>query len=187
MLLQRYSSRGASRIEEFMGPIWGPPGSCWPQMGPMLVPWTLLSGGCGGFSISADQMKFRGPAWGPSGSCRPRMGPMLAPWTLLSGSCGVVSITADQMKFMGPTWGPPGSCRPQMGPMLVPWTLLSGSCGVVSITADQMRLPILPGSIHYRHKLETARQICLIVFTYSGHVWSDVLFDINKFLNMIAT
>ena len=27
-----------------MGPTWGPPGSCRPQIGPMLVPWTLLSG-----------------------------------------------------------------------------------------------------------------------------------------------
>ena len=27
-----------------MGPIWGPPGFCRPQMGPMLAPWTLLSG-----------------------------------------------------------------------------------------------------------------------------------------------
>ena len=27
-----------------MGPTCGPPGSCRPQMGPMLVPWTLLSG-----------------------------------------------------------------------------------------------------------------------------------------------
>ena len=26
-----------------MRPTWGPPGSCWPQMGPMLAPWTLLS------------------------------------------------------------------------------------------------------------------------------------------------
>ena len=26
-----------------MGPTWGPPGSCRPQMGPMLAPWTLLS------------------------------------------------------------------------------------------------------------------------------------------------
>ena len=26
------------------GPTWGPPGSCRPQMGPMLAPWTLLSG-----------------------------------------------------------------------------------------------------------------------------------------------
>ena len=29
---------------KFMGPTWGPPGSCRPQMGPMLAPWTLLSG-----------------------------------------------------------------------------------------------------------------------------------------------
>ena len=28
----------------FMGPTWGPHGSCQPQMGPMLAPWTLLSG-----------------------------------------------------------------------------------------------------------------------------------------------
>ena len=27
-----------------MGPTWGPPGSCRPQMGLMLAPWTLLSG-----------------------------------------------------------------------------------------------------------------------------------------------
>ena len=26
-----------------MGPTWGPPGSCRPQMGPMLAPWTVLS------------------------------------------------------------------------------------------------------------------------------------------------
>ena len=29
---------------KFMGPTWGPPGSCRPQMGPMLAPGTLLSG-----------------------------------------------------------------------------------------------------------------------------------------------
>ena len=27
-----------------MGPTWGPPGSCRPQMGPVLAAWTLLSG-----------------------------------------------------------------------------------------------------------------------------------------------
>ena len=27
-----------------LGPTWGPTGSCLPQMGPMLAPWTLLSG-----------------------------------------------------------------------------------------------------------------------------------------------
>ena len=29
---------------KFMRPTWGPPGSCRPQMGPMLAPWTLLLG-----------------------------------------------------------------------------------------------------------------------------------------------
>ena len=33
-----------TQIAMFMGPTWGPPGSCRPQMGPMLAPWTLLSG-----------------------------------------------------------------------------------------------------------------------------------------------
>ena len=32
-----------TQIAKFMGPTWGPPGSCRPQMGPMLAPWTLLS------------------------------------------------------------------------------------------------------------------------------------------------
>ena len=31
------------QIARSMGPTWGPPGSCRPQMGPLLVPWTLLS------------------------------------------------------------------------------------------------------------------------------------------------
>ena len=31
-------------VEKFMGPIWGPAGSCLSQMNPVLAPWTLLSG-----------------------------------------------------------------------------------------------------------------------------------------------
>ena len=33
-----------TQIAKFKGPTWGPPGSCRPQMGPTLAPWTLLSG-----------------------------------------------------------------------------------------------------------------------------------------------
>ena len=33
-----------SQIANFIGPTWGPPGSCWPQMGPIMAPWSLLSG-----------------------------------------------------------------------------------------------------------------------------------------------
>ena len=32
------------QIAKFTGPTWGPAGSCRPQMGPILAPWTLLSG-----------------------------------------------------------------------------------------------------------------------------------------------
>ena len=35
---------GATQIARFMGTTWGPPGSCRPQIGPMLASWTLLSG-----------------------------------------------------------------------------------------------------------------------------------------------
>ena len=35
-----------SQIAKFMGSTWGPPGSCRPQMCPVLGPWTLLSGFC---------------------------------------------------------------------------------------------------------------------------------------------
>ena len=30
-----------TQIAKFIGPTWGPPGSCRPQMGPMLAPWSL--------------------------------------------------------------------------------------------------------------------------------------------------
>ena len=35
---------GHTHIAKFMGPKWGPSGTSRPQMGPMLAPWTLLSG-----------------------------------------------------------------------------------------------------------------------------------------------
>ena len=37
------TTRLTSLIARFMRQTWGPPGSCRPQMGPMLAPWTLLS------------------------------------------------------------------------------------------------------------------------------------------------
>ena len=42
--LRCHSAHVTSQIARFMGPTWGPPGSCRPQVGPMLAPWTLLSG-----------------------------------------------------------------------------------------------------------------------------------------------
>ena len=45
-LLRVFYYASANPIAKFMGPTRGPPGSCRPQMGPMLAPWTLLSGYC---------------------------------------------------------------------------------------------------------------------------------------------
>ena len=39
-----YSEITTSLIARFMGPTWGPPGADRTQVGPMLAPWTLLSG-----------------------------------------------------------------------------------------------------------------------------------------------
>ena len=41
------------QIAKFMGPTWCPPGACRPQMGPLLAPWTLISGPLH-FSLCAD-------------------------------------------------------------------------------------------------------------------------------------
>ena len=51
-----------------MGPTWGPSGSCRPQMGPMLAPWTLLSGSlfhrhdcCQGSVWTIKKIRFTDP------------------------------------------------------------------------------------------------------------------------------
>ena len=44
LLLWWYEASKFTQIATFIGPTWGPAGSCWPHMGPMLAPWTLLSG-----------------------------------------------------------------------------------------------------------------------------------------------
>ena len=44
---------------KFMGPTWDPPGSCQPQMGPMLAPWTLLSGTVHSKTMTIDPCPWR--------------------------------------------------------------------------------------------------------------------------------
>ena len=43
-LTYSFTSFKTAQIAKFMGPKWGPPGTWRPQIGPMLAPWTLLSG-----------------------------------------------------------------------------------------------------------------------------------------------
>ena len=55
-----------SQIAMFMVPTWGPPGSCRPQMGPILAQWTLLSGIKQSFRIttSTHMLLYTQPAIG---------------------------------------------------------------------------------------------------------------------------
>ena len=45
-----------------MGPTWGSPGSCRPQMGPMLAPWTMLSKMYLTFDVISVRYKEKGPS-----------------------------------------------------------------------------------------------------------------------------
>ena len=47
-----------TQMARFMRPTWGPPGSCRPQMGPMLAPWTLLSGSPGITAVNMTLSAF---------------------------------------------------------------------------------------------------------------------------------
>ena len=48
-----------TQIAKFMGPTWGPPGSCRPQMGSMLAPWTLPSGQLHRVRVYTEHCDFR--------------------------------------------------------------------------------------------------------------------------------
>ena len=66
-----------SQIARFMGPTWGAPGSCRPQMGPMLAPWTLLLGfSIHGYPDSKVHGANIGPIWGRQDPDGPHVGPM---------------------------------------------------------------------------------------------------------------
>ena len=69
-----------SQIAKFMGPTWGPPGSCRSQMGPMLTPWTLLSGV---LFRSADVNPSFMAQWWVTGEWLTRMPPLWAEKTIL--------------------------------------------------------------------------------------------------------
>ena len=58
-MLQRGPNRRYSLIARFIGPTWGPSGADRTQVGPMLAPWTLLSGLlCGVEQISDNNLHF---------------------------------------------------------------------------------------------------------------------------------
>ena len=76
----KFSSEWWSQIANFMGPTWGPPGSCRPQVDPMYATWTLLSGDIF-VSVKNPDSKVHGanigPTWVLSAPDGPYVGPLI--------------------------------------------------------------------------------------------------------------
>ena len=134
-----------SQIARFMGPTWGPPGSCRPHVGPHVGPMNLAIRNClhihpllpvhpRGLFYQAGLVKtsieirvcissyIHVKQWDVITHPRPNLngGLFKPPLKLWYGWESLIAI------FMGPAWCPSGAGRTQMGPMLAPWTLLSG-------------------------------------------------------------
>ena len=115
-IVERTGTR-ITQIAKFMGPTWGPPGSCRPQMGPIMASWTLLSG------------KPQGPdqtVWPHLSSCSELKRYLGIAECIFVFKYNHFNLSSDS-KVHGANMGPSGADRTQVGPMLAPWTLLSGS------------------------------------------------------------
>ena len=82
-----------SQIARFMWPTWGPPGSCRPQVGPMLAPWALLSGMV--LSAVITQRRYCGyghDSWGGEGDAYIHISGIAA--LLVNLVCSILGIVA---------------------------------------------------------------------------------------------
>ena len=110
-----------SQIAKFMGPTWGPPRSCRPQMGPM----NLAIRGIAEQGVNNVEHWYVSDVCMGTGRRKYQCLPLPTIWQPLNEykSHYITSLIA---RFMGPTWGPSWADRTQVGPMLTLWTLLSG-------------------------------------------------------------
>ena len=91
------------QITKFMGPTWGPSGSCRPQMGPMLAPWILLSGM---LFWTAEHVRVRYQIWP---DIRHPYGDMMrSDIFMMTSSNGTIFRVTGHLcgEFTGPRWIP---------------------------------------------------------------------------------
>ena len=108
-----------TQIARFMRPTWGPPGTCRPQLGPMLAHEPCYEGRVTPRSatVTVNSHHVTNIHIGRQ-LCNPNFG--ITIFRLPTYSISQIA------KFTGPTCGPPGSCQPQMDPIWASWSLLSG-------------------------------------------------------------
>ena len=114
-LVQMMAWHWNPQIAKFMGPAWGPPGSCRPQMGPMLAPCTMLSGiSC----LSEALWCHRSWSWLHIGSCN---------GFLSDGTCPGISLClcpANERRRYIVTWSLIGWAHTQNDPCCLPCKIL---------------------------------------------------------------
>ena len=115
-----------SQIAKFMGPTWGPSGSCRPQMGPMLAPWTLLSGIC----------IWNPTSWKPRTCLSYKVNMMAADDLVMKGARASAAMVLTSFSCNNPASAPEGLTLNGRGPsylgltrsiswLLMPWLLSS--------------------------------------------------------------
>ena len=108
-----------------MGPTWGPPGSCRPQMGPALAPWILLSEMLSSAPISAEPCYQNYPQYTSN-----------ANMTVLHWVWNDIPDSQVHGANMGPIWGRQDPGGPHVGPMkLAIWHDLHIPCQLTKYCA----------------------------------------------------
>ena len=103
-----------TQITKFMGPTWGPPGSCRSQMGPMLAPWTFLSGRLLVLLIERSHYQCWSRSLKPPDHTRYHNESQT-----VTNSYGLFEFPDSKVHgaYMGPTWGRQDPSGSLVGPM----------------------------------------------------------------------
>ena len=151
-----------TQTAKFMWPTWGPPGSCRPQMGPMMALWTLLSEyviSCSTFSVWANHNGFDRywvDAYDPAGNgsyMQSHTGLPLTYFNWQSGEPNYLSLekcawmSVQDNKWMN------DRCTDSMSVMCEHWFLRSLWWNVIHIGTNRQRLwaNIVSLSLQWRH------------------------------------
>ena len=83
--------RATTPVARFMGPTWGPSGADRTQVGPMLAPWTLLSG-----NENTSSLNY----WNPRVVIMPTLLPMVAPTAFITSHAFIdVNVGIKSSRF----------------------------------------------------------------------------------------
>ena len=161
-----------------MGPTWGPPGSCRPQMVPMMAPWTLLLGmSCIGFISWVALMTTECVVWyHDNGSGVMEL--VISWWchhmetvSALLALCAGNSLVTGEFPHKG-QW-----CRAPMFSLICTWInswVNNGEAGDLRCHNAHYEITVMSTqSVKYNHHL--ANQYLDTWFKTRTHIWWNVI------------